>query len=68
MKACQHCQHKSVSTFLTEVQESKHNGRPRQGGRTEAELLPTVDLVYAVLGASPAHLCQVLVYNSHDKG
>lgn len=68
MEACQHCQPKSVSTFLTEVQESKHNGRPRQSGRTEAQLLPTVSLVYAVLGASPAHLCQVLVYNSPDKG
>lgn len=39
VEASQHCQPKSVFTFLTEVQKSKHNGWLRQSRRTEAELI-----------------------------
>ena len=63
----QHCQPKSVFTFSVEVQKSKHNGQPRQSGKAEPRHLPVVDLAYAVLGASAAHLCEVLA-QSHYKG
>lgn len=54
----QHCQPKSLFTFSVELQKSKRNGQPRQSGSTERGHLPIVDLAYAVLGASPAHLCK----------
>lgn len=49
--------------FLNRSTENKHSGQPRQSRRTEAKLLPTVDLVYAALGATPAHLCQLLAHS-----
>lgn len=56
----QHRQPKSAFTFSIKMQKSKHNGQPRRSGRAGPGHLPIVDLAYAVLGASPAHLCKVL--------